>query len=201
MTFNIRKDSGGVILNSVAVGFLIFLLWTPFSFAYNQLLAHLTTPMLSALGPVDIKGVVAMKDWKMGLDSAAMSYSSPFPKVDFQAFQFSICILLVLSLLAPKMEWEDKGKVFGLGMCSVVLYHAFVALNKIFLIYSTQLGNYSLVTYMDIQRNVFGSLDKFNTEIGVYLVPVLIWAAFSYPFLKALRSGDVSHVNKQAHQA
>ncbi len=189
MTFSIRKDSGGAILNSVAVGFMVFLLWTPFSFAYNQLLAHLTTPMLSALGPSDVKGVVAMTNWEVALNSDTASVVGQLPKVDFQAFQFSICILFALALLIPTMEWDEKGKVFGWGMCFVVLYHAFVVLNKIFLVYSTQLGEYSLITYMDIQRNIFGTLDSFNSEIGVYAVPVLIWLAFSYPFLRSRFAG------------
>jgi hypothetical protein len=185
MTFSIRKDSGGAILNSVAVGFLIFLLWTPFSFAYNQLLSHLTTPMLSALGPSGMTGVVAMEDWKVVLNSGTASVVAQFPKADFQAFQFSICILFVLALLVPKMAWEEKGKVFGLGMCGVMLYHAFVVLNKIFFVCSTQLGEYSVLTYMDIQRNIFGALDSFNSDIGVYAVPVLIWMVFVYPFFRA----------------
>jgi hypothetical protein len=116
--------------------------------------------------------------------------TSKVPTVALTEVHFNTIVLLALFLSLPGPLSRHRLERLFMGWCVLLLTQTLNLVFHVKCIYAFDLGQWSLQSYSELARNVYGFLRYFTDLPGRFSFPFLIWLGFSWDRLSGLISGE-----------
>ncbi|MDX1583082.1 MAG: hypothetical protein R3338_05705 [Thermoanaerobaculia bacterium] len=150
-------------------------LWAGFSPFYRQALVPPAELILHLTEPTNVTELLENEGGGIIVNRSDFPPESPRPGVATRDLTFNVVLLCALFALSRKTFSNSNVAGFGLAMIVLWLTHILAVVVRVKKIYAFQLGEWSMVHYGDLSRNVWGSLDHFYRVIGMFAVAFVLW--------------------------
>lgn len=106
--------------------------------------------------------------------------NSPIPAIPLTENHFNTIVLLALYFSLPRPFSRRQLERLFMGWCVLYLTQVVNLALHVKCVYAFSLGDWSMATYSDIARNVYGYLRYFTDLPGRFSFPFLIWLGFNW---------------------
>lgn len=128
-------------------------------------------PRVTRLVLAEHRVEVRRSDFRMG---------SAIPTIPLTEIHFNTILLLALFLALPRPFTRTQAERLFMGWCVLVLVQTLNLAFHVKFMYAAGLGDWSLQTYGNLARDVFGFLQYFTDLPGRFASPFLIWLGFNW---------------------
>lgn len=123
---------------------------------------------------------------------------SRIPTIPLTENHFTTIVLLALFLALDRPFSKVQLERLAMGWCVLYFTQALNLFLHVKCLYAFSLGDWSLQTYSDFQRNFYGFLRYFTDLPGRFSFPFLIWLGFNWDrILPLLREGGPAEAPKK----
>ena len=140
--------------------------------AFAQILVRsFEYPRVTRLVVADHRAEVRRSDFRSG---------SAIPTIPLTEVHFNTILLLALAFALPRPLSRTQAERLFMGWSVLFLLQALNLTFHVKFMYAAGLGEWSLQSYSDLARDVFGFLQYFTDLPGRFAAPFLIWLGFNW---------------------